>query len=670
MNHLIKPIVPALALLLCCSIQAPAWTIAHGPETARELRKQRAEKKLQSNKRNLERLARDAELPDVDATMLSEYTRMVDYIGDPAREGRVPGSQGIEDAAVFIENEFKAIGLTPAFDLTETAADDTEIVTKFATYRQPMSMGSSLAATTQTLSINGIDLAAGVDFSPIAFSGSTSATGEVVFAGYAIVSGPDAYMGFGPNENLKDKIALCLKYEPMDEHGNSLWKDEGWSHHSRLTYKISALERRGASAVLIVAPDEANDVSAGLLDTIDSTAPPLSMRRNSNGPRFDIPVMSITPETAQMILDADGSGRPLQELIAQANQAGIIENLGDATVSMEVDIERTPTYTDNVGAILQGKGDLADEYIVIGGHYDHVGYGHFGSRGTRGVVHPGADDNASGTSGVILAAKQLSDRYALLTDDDNARSVLFLLFTAEESGLNGSRFYVEHPIVDIEKHEAMFNMDMIGRLDSDPLQLGGFKSSEALQELAVHHLDDYGLIYDMETSVGDGRSDHASFDAAKVPNMFFFTGLHDQYHTEEDTLELLDMTGGVRIATICAQIAYDASLDREGFDHRRDRKSSEDEERESGQPKVRIGIIPSDTSDGGMFVQRVFDDTSASSAGLLANDRITHWNGEKIESVETWSPVLLEHEPGDVVTLTVVRNGEIQEIKMTLKGME
>ena len=670
MHHKYKALIPALALLVCCSLQAPAWTIAHGPETARELRKQRAEKKLQSNKRNLERLARDAELPEVDATMLSEYTRMVDYIGDPAREGRVPGSQGSEDAAVFIENEFKAIGLSPAFDLLETTADDTEIVTKFATYRQSMPMGSSQAATTQTLSINGIDLKAGEDFAPLAYSGSTSATGKVVFTGYAVVSGPDGYMSFGPNENLKDKVALCLKYEPMDGHGNSLWKDEGWSHHSRLTYKISALERRGASAVLIVAPDGANDVSAGLLDTIDSTSPPASMARNGNGPKFDIPVLSITPETAQMILDADGSGRPLEELIAQANKAGIIEDIDDATVSMEVEIERTPTLTDNIGAILHGKGDLADELIVIGGHYDHVGYGHFGSRGTKGVIHPGADDNASGTSGVILAAKQLSDRYALLSDEDNARSILFLLFTAEESGLNGSKYYVEHPIVNIDKHEVMFNMDMIGRLDSDPLQLGGFKSCEELQELATHRLDEYGLVYDMETSVGDGRSDHASFDTKKVPNMFFFTGLHDQYHTEDDTLELLDMTGGVRIATLCAQIAYDAAMISEGFDHRRDRRSSDEDERESGQPKVRIGIIPSDAADGGLFVQRVFDDTSASSAGLQANDRITHWDGVEITSVESWSPVLLEHEPGDVVTLTVVRDGKTMEIEMTLKGLE
>jgi peptidase M28-like protein/PDZ domain-containing protein len=670
MSHPFKPVLPALIILLTATLQAPAWSIAHAPETARELRKQRAQKNLDANRRNLDRLAREAELPDVDSALVVEFTRMITYLADPAREGRAPGSIGIHDAASYIESELEQIGLTPAFDLTEKAADDTEIVSQFATFRQPMPMGSSQSATTQALLINGIELNADEDFSPLAYSGSTTASGQVVFAGYAIVSGPDAYMSFGPNENLKDKVALCLKYEPMDEQGNSLWKDEGWSHHSRLTYKVSALERRGASAVLIVSPDGANDASAGLLDTIDSTSPPASMARNGGGPKFDIPVLSITPEAAQMILDADGSGRPLEELIAQANSGGIIENLDDATVEIEVEIERTQTYTDNIGGILRGKGDLADEFIVIGAHYDHVGYGHFGSRGKKGVVHPGADDNASGTTGVILAAQQLADQYALLSDADNARSILFLLFTAEESGLNGSKFYVENPITDIENHEVMLNMDMIGRLETDPLEIGGFKSSEQLKELAMGHLDEYGIIYDMETSVGDGRSDHASFDTKKVPNMFFFTGLHDEYHTPEDTLDLVDMTGAVRVATVCAQIAYDAAITHDGFIHRRESNNADKNDNEDDQPKIRIGIIPSDAADGGLFVQRVFDNTSASIAGLQKHDRITHWDGTKITSVEAWSPVLLEHEPGDVVTLSVVRGDETMEIKMTLKGIE
>ncbi len=668
-----KPLIPAIVILIAASLQAPAWSIAHGPETARELRKQRAQKNLDSNRRNLDRLARDADLPAVDEVLHDEYIRLINYLSDPAREGRVPGSQGIEDAAVFIEQELGKIGLVPAFDLTEISVDDVEIITANSSYRQPMPMGTSKSATTQTLLVNDVELDAGVDFSPLAYSGSTTASGEVVFAGYAIVSGQDSYMGFGPNEDLDGKIALCLKFEPMDEEGNSLWKDGRWSHHSRLTYKISALERRGASAVLIVSPESANDPTAGILDTIDSTSPPPSMGRlNQGGPKFDIPVISISPAAAQQILDSGNTGQTLDELIAKANKEGVVESIGDVAVEMEVGIELTKTYTDNVAGILRGKGELADEFVVIGAHYDHIGYGHFGSRtGAKGKLHPGADDNASGTSGVILAAQQLTEQYAMMNESDNARSILFLLFTAEESGLNGSKFYVDNPITEIANHEIMLNMDMIGRLELDPLEIGGLKSSKQLMSLISDPLERSGIVYDTKTSVGEGRSDHASFDAQKVPNLFFFTGLHDDYHSPSDTVELIDTAGAVRIATVVSEIALNAATTREPFIHRRDPNApGPKEEQADDQPTIRIGIIPVDTSDGGFSVQRVFDDTSASNAGLQSGDLVTHWDGDAISSVESWSPVLLEHKPGDIVALTVVRGDETLKIDMTLKGIE
>lgn len=675
MNTTARIVSVSSVVLLLATLQAPAWSVVFGPETARELRRQRAERNLKANERNLERKARDAVMPEIDAMVLEDYTRMLNYIGDPAREGRAPGSQGIEDAAVFIENEFESVGLVPAFDLVELAADDSEAITPNATFRQPMSMGSSLSAATQMLSINGNELIADEDFSAVAFSGSTSASGEVVFAGYAVVSGPNGYMGFGPNENFDGKIAMCMKYEPMDANGNSKWNDDGWSHHARLTYKISALERRGAEAVLIVSPDFANDPAAGNLDTMASTSPPPSMRINRGGPKYDIPVLSISPEAAQMILDRDGGRHTLESLAKVANETGIVQEIDGARVELEVEIAETETYTDNVGAILPGRGELADEYIVIGGHYDHVGYGLFGSRGGRGQLHPGADDNASGTSGVILAAKELSERYKKYDESDNVRSVLFLLFTAEESGLNGSKFYVNNPIADLLDHKLMLNMDMIGTLESDPLEIGGIKSSRQLEELITDHLVASGMVYNTETSVGDGRSDHASFDDKRIPNMFFFTGLHDQYHTPQDTLDIVDPSGAVRIAQVVTEIAYDAATTGVELIHYSrsnvaDTRRQKKEEEENPTPKVRIGIIPSDTAAGGLFVERVFDGTSASGAGLQAGDRITHWGDMEISSVEDWAPVLLEHEPGEVVKLKVVRDGETVEIDMTLKGTE
>jgi Peptidase family M28/PDZ domain len=665
-----RPILASLAVLMAASLQAPAWSST--PETARELRKQRAQRNLEANKNNLQRKARDAELPEMDAAVIEEYTRMIDYIGDAQREGRAPGTQGIKDAAKFIENELTLLGLEPAFSIVETTEDDVEIITKHATFRQAVPIGYSLNAAVQTMSVNGDALIEERDFAPLAYSGSTDAQGEVVFTGYSVVSGPGSYLGFGNSENFDGKIAMCLKYEPMDDQGNSLWKDEGWSHHSRLTYKISALERRGAEAVLIVSVDGANDNNAGMLDTIGSTSPPAGVRRgNRGGPKFDIPVLSITPEVAQEILDQSDAGLELDELIRRANTSGVVEEISGSNVEVSVEIERTETFTDNVGALLPGRGGLADEYVVIGAHYDHVGYGHFGSRGGHtGIIHPGADDNASGTSGVILAAKRLSERYAQLAPEQDARSVLFLLFTAEESGLNGSRFYADNPIASIDQHTIMLNMDMIGRLESDPLEIGGFESSKELDVLATYHLDQSGMVYDRNTSVGKGRSDHASFENKDIPNMFFFTGLHDDYHTPDDTLDKIDIQGAARIAMTVSDIAFGAAVTSEPFIHSSQRGTSSNDDQGNEQPKVRIGIIPADSTQGGILIQRVFDETSASNAGLQQYDRVTHWNGSEIKSVDSWSPVLLKHEPGDVVKLTVDRGGDVIEVEMTLKGIE
>ncbi len=667
-THLSRFLIVSSVVLFGASLQAPAWSST--PETAREMRKQRAQRNLEENKKNLQRKARDAKLPEMDALIIEEYTRMIEYIGDAQREGRAPGTQGIKDAANYIENELKQIGLQPAFSETETTEDGVEIVTKNASFRQAVPIGYSLSAKVQSMSVNGDDLIADHEFAPLAYSGSTDAEGEVVFTGYAVVSGPDGYLGFDSNENLEGKIAMCLKYEPMDEQGNSLWREDGWSHHSRLTYKISALERRGAEAVLIVSVDDANDINAGILDSIGSTSPPAGVRRgNRGGPKFDIPVLSITSEVAQEILDR--GGLQLDELIARANIEGVVEEIDGSAIEVSVEIERTPTFTDNVGAVLEGKGELADEYIVIGAHYDHVGYGHFGSRGGHtGIIHPGADDNASGTSGVILAAKRLSERYTQLAPDQDARSVLFLLFTAEESGLNGSRFYVNNPIAGIDQHTIMLNMDMIGRLESDPLEIGGFESSKELDALATYHLDNSGMVYDRNTSVGNGRSDHANFENKDIPNMFFFTGLHDDYHTPDDTLDKIDIEGAARIAMTVSDIAFGAAMTSEPFLHARDIGTGTDDDQGNSQPKVRIGIIPADHTKGGLLIQRVFDETSASEAGLMQYDRVTHWNGERIKSVESWSPVLLKHQPGDVVKLTVDRGGDVIEVELTLKGIE
>ncbi len=654
-----------ISIFFSCSI-----LVGMGPETAAEMRKARAERQLKENQRHLERNAREidrASLPPMDSALIEQFQQAVEYLAAPERGGRVPGSQGIEDAAVYIETRFAELGLIPAF-AESTEDEDGAAGEPNSSFRQPLQMGISTSAAVARMWVDGEELQNGKDFSVLAYSGSGDVEAPVTFTGYAVVSGPGGYMGFENNTSLEGRIALCLNYEPMDENGRSYWRTEKWSHHARLTHKVSALSRRNAGAVVVVSPPNADDDGVDVLETIQSTAPANTQMGAGRAPKYKIPVVMVTAEVARaMVASAGDEDQTLDALIASANTGGIVEPLDGHPVRLQIEMARTPTMTSNIGAILPGRGALKDEYIVVGGHYDHLGHGKFGSRiaSNKGKLHPGADDNASGIAGIFLVAEMLKNRYALLGPEDSARSVLFLAFTAEESGLNGSAYYAKHPIVAIEDHTLMLNMDMIGRLESDPLVIGGLEKAPGLEAFVEPYVDASGLVVSHDSGIGEGRSDHASFDAKKVPALFLFTGLHEEYHTPEDTPDLIDTDGGVRVAVLCAEIGYAAATAADRIMHRRMAEKNEKKE-----PTVRIGILPSNAPDGGMLVERVFPETSASAAGLQKFDRVIGWNGEKVETVESWRPTLIEMSPGDVVILEVERDGEIIEITMTLRAIE
>jgi hypothetical protein len=285
--------------------------------------------------------------------------------------------------------------------------------------------------------------------------------------------------------------------------------------------------------------------------------------------------------------------------------------------------------------------------------------------GNAGLLHPGADDNASGTTGMLIAAQTIAERTRTLPPDQSRRSHLFLAFTAEEMGLLGSIHYSREPIAPADKHALMLNLDMIGTLEDEPLEIGNLRSSPDLPDLVDAHFERSALIIARETSVGNARSDHASFDAVGVPNLFFFTGLHPRYHRPQDTADLVDEEGAVRIALLTADIALDAAVRTKPLVHRR-----ANEPPPAPEPTVRVGILPAASTKGGILIRRVFPDTSASEAGLRPDDRILTWNGKELASLDALRPRLAEHGPGDTVTLTVERADQVINITMTLRGIE
>ncbi len=655
-----------LRLIACCTLAASLAPAQPATDVAPEdVRKARAQERLDRFGRG-EKVAPD-DLPELDPALAQRYQQTIAALADERMGGRAPGTEGIELAAQFIEDRFAELGLEPVFDQTITADDGSEVVRPRASYRQPFQRGSQTVLNSASLALADAELALDQDFSVLGHSGAGAFTGPVTFAGYSVVSGPGGYLGYPPRTDLAGRAVMVLRFEPMREDGTSKWATSGWSFSAGLQAKLSSAARRNASAIILVTPPNADDPRVGRLENIDST---------TGGNTYDVPVIMITPEQADRIArEGDPEGRSLQELIDLANDKGTVINFDDdVTISTAVDIEQRSILTDNIGAILPGRGDRADEYVVIGAHYDHVGRAEgelanaTRSPGNIGDIHPGADDNASGTAGVLLAAQILADRYASLPDDAHARSIIFLAFSAEESGLHGSRFFSDNPPVPTADQVAMLNMDMIGRLRDGRLEVGGTESSPDLDAIALPHLEASGLAVTRE--IGRqlrGRSDHANFESEGIPNMFVFTGLHDEYHTVDDTLDLINADGGARVSTLVADIAFDVAT--------RDDPPSHTARQQRGvttaaRPTIRVGVVPADHPEGGFTVARLFEDTSASDAGLREGDRVLTWDGTPIDSIDAWSPVLLEHTPGDVVTLTIERDGEEQTIEMTLRSAD
>lgn len=609
-----------------------------------------------------------AELLDVLGPDVSRYTQHVMTLANPFFEGRAPGTKGNLLAQDYIEFWFRQFGLEPAFPVTEKAADGTEVVTPGMSYRQPFEVGLELTVrkAEMGLVLGGADpvvLEAGKDFSVLGMSGAGTVTAPVSFVGYSIVAGRNEYGSyFGENADLTGKIAMVLRFEPMNEDGTSQWAKEGWSGYAALNQKITAAVRRNASGIIVVNPPGAKDERVGRLATWRET--------QGVGAAGRVPVVMVTEDVADRIVRAgDPEGRSLLDLRRLADEKGQVIELPNAQVAFDVDAKLGPNPTANMGAILRGRGALADEFVIIGSHFDHVGYGWFGSRNNRpGEIHPGADDNASGTSGMLLLAERLSRYYASADAPTDLRSVFFMGYSAEESGLEGSRYYVQNMAYPKEKHYLMLNLDMIGRLRNGELEANGVGTATGLEEMMRPLLDSSGLNVAAKPG-GTGPSDHASFYAAEIPVMFFFTGLHEEYHSTTDVAATVNPVGAVKVVDLVEKIALTAASRTEPLTF----QSTSSGEQAMGGPRrvrVRFGVAPGDYSGSkpGVLIGQVFPGTSAADAGLQAQDLMTKWNDTELKSVEDWMPLLEKAEPGDEVTIVIIRDGKEQTVKATLKG--
>ena len=248
---------------------------------------------------------------------------------------------------------------------------------------------------------------------------------------------------------------------------------------------------------------------------------------------------------AALVKTIDSTGRPASKALK-------------AHVELEVTIDKTIIPARNVVGVVRGT-LYPDEYVVIGAHYDHVGYfdapadAMDTARGEIDTIYNGADDNASGTTALLLNAEAFG---SLPQERRPARSILFIAFSGEEKGLFGSRAYVAEPLVPIEKTVAMLNMDMVGRNHPDSVSIAGRSRSPELSAMAeeANRSEPMTIAYDLEGMFF--RSDQASFAQKQIPVLFFSSGQHPDYHMVSDSPDKIDNQKLAHIARLCFRTAW------------------------------------------------------------------------------------------------------------------
>ncbi len=584
-----------------------------------------------------------------------EWYQHVQTLSNPFFEGRVPGSRGNDIAAEYVEFWMKQAGLQPAFEQKDEKGAASR------SWRQRFELdGGSPQVEQAAVTFAGAALERGTDYQVLGSSGSGAANAPIVFAGYAIEEGKGDYTSFDESADLKGKVVIFLRYEPLDEKGRSRWSDRRFSGASAMRGKLDALADREPAAIVMVNPPECRDGAKGLEQTESSVF----------GPGYDMPVIQLSQERADSLLrKADPEGRGLMDLrkLADAGRIKCVDMKADQTLDVRVAVAEKGIPAQNVGGVLRGRGKLADEWLIIGAHYDHVGMGFFGADpDNRGKLHPGADDNASGTAAMLCTAKALCDHYNGKDAPADLRSVVFLAFTAEESGLDGSREFVKKPIMPADRIAAMINLDMVGRLRGDELAMSGTGTAEKFGDLIRPAIERSGVTVKADPG-GRGPSDHASFYAAGIPVLFLFTGNHGDYHKPTDRGHTVNPLGAAKVVGLTTEIAKDLAVvpEKPKFTST-DGKGGSDR----GYAKVRLGIQPSmeKREEPGLLIDDVSKDTSAADAGLKGGDIILTWNDKPVDDVPTLMERLRDHEPGDVVKMKIIREGKEMMVDVTMKA--
>ncbi|HKS09186.1 MAG TPA: M20/M25/M40 family metallo-hydrolase [Pyrinomonadaceae bacterium] len=539
----------------------------------------------------------------------------VKYLSSDALEGRRTGTKGATEAARYVAKEFARLKLKSL---------STGYLQKFP-YVADVSLGK-----TNALTFGSDKLEPGVDWLPLGFSSSAKIDGGLVFVGYGITASELNHNDYA-NANATGKIAMALQGTPdgANPHGQ-------FARFEGVRWKAVAARNAGAKALIVIAR-EANFKDDRLT----------KLAYDNMAGDAGLPVIVISRQAADRLL-----GSQLSQLERSPTSRSLT---GEINLTTDIVRNEVPAY--NVVAVLEGSDpQLKNEVIIIGAHYDHLGRGGEGSLApSSGDIHHGADDNASGTAGVIELARLFTEQ-----KPKPKRTIVFMAFGGEEEGLLGSNYYVNHPLLPLANTVAMINMDMIGRMKDRRLVIGGVGTAKEWRDIMAADTEkSFQLTLNED---GFGPSDHSSFYARQIPVLFFWTGTHNDYHKPSDTFEKINYDDEALILKMVARIVnqLDATDKRLTYT-----TAKSDAAPRTGGFRVYLGTIPNyaDSNDG-LLIDGVRDDSPAAKAGLKAGDKIVKIGTREIKNVYDYTAALGEMKAGEEYVIEVMRGTEKLSLKL------